>query len=251
VNYAHERANDNGELQRQIAFMNHPGPNNIRQQYGYDHRNRLPYTNYGLELQSFPNYFGNTSTNLHIPQSFESHASFSSRYATGDQNAPGSSHQFYGQHHVPLPQPYSEHQQESSANIAQLLPLRRFRDALTSPQQPFQRPTDDLNCSYKLQITDESCYRKKVQNPSKKQLSDYPMDPEEQRLIVRRIFDAIKSIEDAEDGDKVKAMFRDQKIPDEAIELACWDIMVRLLKDFNTAIVSSHSSTEETSCIFL
>jgi hypothetical protein len=230
VNYACERANDNGELQRQIAFMNHPGPSNIRQQYRYDYHNQPSYINYGLELQNFPNYFGNTSANLYLPQSFESHVSFTSGYATGDQNASSSSHRFYSQHHIPPTQSYPECPPESSANIAQLLPPKRFRDALASPQEPFHRPTDEPNCLYELQITDESCYRRKIENPSKKQSSNYPLDPEEQRLIVRRIFDAIKNIEDAEDGEKVKAMFRDQKIPDEAIEVASWDIMVRLLK---------------------
>jgi hypothetical protein len=46
---------------------------------------------------------------------------------------------------------------------------------------------------------------------------------------VQQIFDAIKNVEGVEDGEKVKSIFRDQKIPDEVIEVACWDIMVRLL----------------------
>jgi hypothetical protein len=161
-----------------------------------------------------------------MSQDFETHESFSPTYVAGNQTEITHPHQIYAFHHPIVSHPRIESREESPANRTRLFPPRNLRDPLRTSQHPFQSPPNNSDYTYSFQIEDENYYRQVIRDPSKHQHSDFPRDPEIQRAIVQRIFNAIKSVEDAEDGEKAKATFKDQKIPDEAIEIACWNIMV-------------------------
>jgi hypothetical protein len=81
---------------------------------------------------------------------------------------------------------------------------------------------------YTPHILTETAYIAKVaerykQNPD----SDYPKDDQEAQLqIIKALFEAFRNTEDIIDKPQVALAFKDASIPDDEIEMVCWELMV-------------------------
>jgi hypothetical protein len=90
---------------------------------------------------------------------------------------------------------------------------------------------------FKPKIKSEASYKEKlaslrpVYDPTK---SDYPEDQETQLVIISSLYDAIRNTTGILDSATVGKLFSGDKIPDEAIEMVCWEVMVRTVAPFPT-----------------
>jgi hypothetical protein len=152
-------------------------------------------------------------------------------YESESQNFPG----FHGDMQTPheIDTLYSNHPMEPPSYLEPRINMdddRRLSFARLFHQRnanyPSQRISRNTDSGYRFKIMNETDYRYKIANNKTRDESDFPRDEIEQRNIVKRIFNAIKSVDEAEDSEKVKAMFKDDKVPGQAIEFAAWELMV-------------------------
>jgi hypothetical protein len=86
---------------------------------------------------------------------------------------------------------------------------------------------NNLNGEYIPMFANEAAFKAHLKKKRKERVvSDYP-DVAGQQVLISRLYKAIRNISGVHDSAKVAAGFANDSIPDEAIEIMCWGLMVK------------------------
>jgi hypothetical protein len=86
---------------------------------------------------------------------------------------------------------------------------------------------------YVPRILTEAAYEAKIAERHKHDPnSDYPKEPAAQQQIIKDLFEAFKNTDGIIDKPQVGLAFKDGSIPDEEIELVCWELVVRTIPKY-------------------